>query len=115
MCVQPQQVHVPEEELSVPLLASPNTNWIVKVKQLLFGNVVINSGLHPVEYHSLSKKHMAMCVVAVSRSESLPLRALYKCFSLIFLFSVFALTAFILRGWLGDVLVNGAVVQKHSR
>lgn len=56
LCVQPQWVHVPEEELGVPLHSSPNTNWIVKAEQLVFGNVVINSGLHPVEYHSLSKK-----------------------------------------------------------
>lgn len=42
VCVQPQQVHVPEEELSVSLLASQNTNWIVKAEQLLFGNVPVN-------------------------------------------------------------------------
>lgn len=42
VCVLPQQVRVPEEELSVRLLASQSTNWVVKAEQLLFGNVVIN-------------------------------------------------------------------------
>lgn len=96
-----------------------NTNWIVKAEQLLFGNAVINSGLHPVEYHSLSKKqcnwlnHTAVCAVEVKEPGSFPLRALYKCVSLILLLSACASTAFIVRGWLGDVLVNGATVQKR--
>lgn len=54
VCVQPQQVDVPKEELGVPLHSSPNTNWIVKAEQLVFGNVVINRELHPVEDH---KRH----------------------------------------------------------
>lgn len=99
-----------------------NTNWIVKAEQLLFGNAVINSGLHPVAYHSLSNKHCdwlnhtAVCVAEVKGSGSFPLHALYKCFSLIFsLFSACAPNAFVIRGWSGDVLVNGAVVQKDCQ
>lgn len=53
---EPQQLHVPEEDLRLPLLASPNTNWIVKTEKLLFDSVLINSGLQPAEHHSLLKK-----------------------------------------------------------
>lgn len=45
-----------QEDLRLPLLASPNTNWIVKTEKLLFDSVLINSGLQPVEHHSLLKK-----------------------------------------------------------
>lgn len=66
VCVQHQQVHVPEEELSVPLLASQNTNWIVKAEQLLFGNAAINR----VVYILWSSIHCQRNSVLVTESYS---------------------------------------------
>lgn len=89
---EPQQLHVPEEDLRVLLLASPNTNWIVKTEKLLFGSVLINSGLQPVERHSLLKKQhvcysLTLCVAAVSRPGSRCFRA-PKCCSFLIPFNM---------------------------
>lgn len=81
VCKSMSQEEEEEEELSVPLLASQNTNWIVKAEQLLFGNAVINRvsyilwSIVNCQWNSMldTKSHSGLCC---SRPRSLPLRSL---------------------------------------